>query len=66
MKDLSVLLGKDFICYKVDCIYYVDSKKNRKLVQSFIGDKNMDWKQLEEHHIANHKKQKHEKSNATT
>jgi hypothetical protein len=61
MKDLSLLLGNDFICYKVDCIYYVDSKKNRKLVQDFLDDKNMDWKQLEEPHIKkNHKKQKHE------
>jgi len=63
MHDLRLLLGADFICYKVDCIYYVDTKKNRKLVQDFITALDMEWKQLEEQNIKNHKKQKHEKSN---
>jgi hypothetical protein len=64
MRELSELLGNDFICYKVDCIYYVDTKKNRKLAQDYIRALDMDWKQLEEQNIKNHKKQKHEKSNA--
>jgi hypothetical protein len=59
MKDLSLLLGNDFICYKVDCIYYVDTEKNRKLVQGFLNDNEIEWKQLEEPNIKkNHKKQK--------
>ena len=65
MREISELLGNDFICYKVDCIYYVDTKKNRKLVQDYINSLDMEWKQLEETNIKNHKKQKkHEKSSA--
>lgn len=65
MHELRLLLGKDFICYKIDCLYYVDTKKNRKLVQDFITERGIEWKQLEETNINNHKKQKkHEKSNS--
>jgi hypothetical protein len=65
MKDLSLLLGDDFICYKVDCIYYVDNKRNRQIVQGFLNKNKMEWKQLEEHKLKKTIKTKnHEKNNS--
>jgi len=46
MMEMANLLGEDYICYKTDCIYYVDTKENRKKVQEYLEAKNMMWKQL--------------------
>ena len=37
----------DFICYKTDCIYYLDTEENRKLVNDFFKEKDLLMKQLE-------------------
>jgi len=47
MNEVKRLLGKDFLCYKTDCIYYIDSKENRKKVNDFFDKKNLSIKQLE-------------------
>lgn len=65
MNDLSLRLGNDFICYKVDCIYYVDTKANRKLVQGFLNENEMEWKQLEEKYKKTIKNKKNEKNNVS-
>jgi len=46
MYELSILLGKDFFCWKTDCIYYRNSNKNRKIVQDYFDERKMLWKQL--------------------
>lgn len=46
MYELSVLLGKDFFCWKTDCIYYRNSIKNIKIVQDYFDERKMLWKQL--------------------
>jgi hypothetical protein len=43
---LSLELGEDFESWNTDCIYYRDSKKNRKLVHDFFDMHNMLYKQL--------------------
>jgi len=47
MTDIKKKLGKDFLCYKTDCIYYIDTKQNRKLVYDFLEKKDLLMKQLE-------------------
>lgn len=51
MSNLANLLGKDFICYKTDCIYYKDTEKNRLLVQNYMDDVALAWKQLSEQEV---------------
>ncbi len=46
MSQVKRLLGKDFLCYKTDCIYYMDNKENRKIVKDFFVDKDLLMKQL--------------------
>ena len=46
MAQVKKKLGKDFLCYKTDCIYYIDNIKNRKIVQDFFEKKNISVKQL--------------------
>jgi hypothetical protein len=47
MSQVKKLLGKDFLCYKTDCIYYIDNQENRKKVKNFFTEKNLLMKQLE-------------------
>ena len=47
MADLKKLLGKDFVCYKTDAIYYVNSRENKKLVRDFFKSKNLLMKDLQ-------------------
>ena len=47
MTEVKKILGRDFLCYKTDCIYYIDSDKNRKKVQDFFHKKDLLMKQLE-------------------
>lgn len=47
MSQVKKMLGKDFICYKTDCIYYIDTQENRKLVNEFFEQKDLLMKQLE-------------------
>jgi hypothetical protein len=46
MNKVKRMLGKDFLCYKTDCIYYVDSKDNRKKVNEFFEKNELMVKQL--------------------
>jgi hypothetical protein len=48
MMVMADMLGEDFICYKTDCIYYKDTKKNREIVQVYLDSVSIDWKQLVE------------------
>lgn len=47
MNQVKKVLGKDFLCYKTDAIYYIDTKENRKKVRDFFKQKNLLMKQLE-------------------
>ena len=47
MNMVKKLLGPDFICYKTDCIYYIDTLENRKLVRNFFKEKGLLMKQLQ-------------------
>lgn len=46
MNDLKVKLGKDFVAYRTDCIYYRDTPENRKMVTDYLKSKSMNFKQL--------------------
>jgi len=46
MDKVKKMLGKDFLCYKTDCIYYIDTQYNRKLVRDFFIEKDLYMKQL--------------------
>lgn len=48
MINMSKLLNEDFICYKTDCIYYIDNYNNRKLVHKYLDVNNLEYKQLVE------------------
>ena len=44
---MKKILGIDFLCYKTDAIYYIDTKENRKKVNDFFYDNDLLMKQLE-------------------
>jgi hypothetical protein len=46
MKEASILLGDDFFAWKTDCIYYRESLKNIKMVQEYLDQFNLTYKQL--------------------
>jgi len=46
MQKIKEMLKDDFICYRTDCVYYVDSKENRKLVRDYFNKEKMSYKQL--------------------
>jgi hypothetical protein len=46
MNQVKKILGIDFLCYKTDCIYYIDTKENRKKVRDFFEEKDLLMKQL--------------------
>ena len=46
MQDLKRLLKNDFISYKTDCIYYLDTPDNRKMVREYCKANKMTYKQL--------------------
>jgi hypothetical protein len=46
MMTMADLLGDDFICYKTDCIYYKQTKKNVELVCTYLDSVGIDYKQL--------------------
>jgi hypothetical protein len=46
MNKVKRMLGKDFLCYKTDCIYYIDTQYNRKIVRDFFMEKDLYMKQL--------------------
>lgn len=46
MQRCADILGDDFICYKTDCIYYIDTANNRRAVQLYLDTAGFDFKQL--------------------
>lgn len=46
MEQMRKLLGADFICYRTDCIYYTDTKENRKKIRDYCKKYKLDYKQL--------------------
>jgi hypothetical protein len=46
MQNIKKMLGNDFICYRTDCVYYVDTKENKKLVRDYFKKEKMTYKQL--------------------
>jgi len=46
MQACKMMLGKEFYAYRTDCIYYHDTKANRKRVQEFFEDLGMECKHL--------------------
>ena len=46
MNDVKKLLGADFLAYKTDCIYYIDTKANREKVMQYFSKKYLFIKQL--------------------
>jgi len=46
MNNLAQMLGDDFVCYRTDCIYYKDTKKNRNLVYTYLDSVAINYKQL--------------------
>jgi hypothetical protein len=46
MNQVKKKLGRDFLCYKTDCIYYIDTQYNRKIVNDFFKEKDLYMKQL--------------------
>lgn len=48
MQKLKAMLGEDFVAYKTDCIYYVDTPENRKLVKDFFKKNRLETGQLVE------------------
>lgn len=46
MSQIKKMLGKDFLAYKTDAIYYADRNNNRQRVRKFFDDKNLLMKQL--------------------
>jgi len=48
MNELKNMLGKSFVAYRTDCIYYIDTKENRELVRNYFKSKKLKFKQLYE------------------
>jgi len=46
MYQVKRMLKKDFLCYKTDAIYYIDTKENRQKVREFFKSKDLLMKQL--------------------
>lgn len=46
MAKVKKMLGSDFVAYKTDCIYYVDTKENRQMVTNYFNENNLSFKQL--------------------
>lgn len=44
MKEVADLLGEDFYCWRTDCIYFKDLKRNRKLVTETFDSYDLLWK----------------------
>ena len=46
MAKLRKMLGNDFLAYKTDCIYYVDTPENRTMVGDYFTKNQLTYKQL--------------------
>ena len=46
MMEVKQMLGNDFIAYKTDCVYYVKTKENVKIVRTYLKQNGLLMKQL--------------------
>ena len=46
MQTMADMLGKDFVGYNVDCIYYIDTPKNRAIVHGYLDELRMSYSQI--------------------
>jgi len=46
MQKIKKMLKGDFICYRTDCVYYVDTTENKKMVRDYFKSEKMSYKQL--------------------
>jgi hypothetical protein len=46
MIQMSLLLARDFFCYKTDCIYYRDTPQNRKIVYDYLESEGLEFNQV--------------------
>lgn len=46
MIEMSMLLGRNFFCYKTDCIYYRDTQENKKIVYDYLESQGFDFNQV--------------------
>jgi hypothetical protein len=46
MQELARLLGGDFVCYKTDCIYFLDRAGNSHKIKEFLLSKKLDFKMV--------------------
>jgi hypothetical protein len=46
MNKLRKMLGEDFLAYKTDCIYYIDTPENREKVRDYFTQNDLTFKQL--------------------
>lgn len=44
MQEIAAELGSDFICYKTDCIYFVERSGNTAKVRKILDEKLLDYK----------------------
>ncbi len=49
MKKLAGIIGKDFVAYKTDCIYFIYSAENVKKVREFLQAKEVDFKMVRDY-----------------
>jgi hypothetical protein len=46
MQDMMKLLKDDFVSYNTDCIYFRDTKENRKMIAQYLKSKDLSHKML--------------------
>jgi len=46
MARVKKMLGTDFLAYKTDAIYYMNTRENKKLVREFFKENDLLMKQL--------------------
>lgn len=44
MKEIADTLKEDFYCWKTDCVYFKDLKRNRKIVSEILEDYDLPYK----------------------
>jgi hypothetical protein len=46
MQDMKRMLKDDFVSYNTDCIYFRDTKENRKMIADYLKSKDLSHKML--------------------
>jgi hypothetical protein len=46
MQDMMKMLKDDFVSYNTDCIYFRDTKENRKMIAQYLKSKDLSHKML--------------------